>query len=292
MPSLLREFRIWFYNFRLKCYHDSLKRGMARFKAQSKISDVELSQALTYFEFKPITVFPYEFTSKYIDLNVDVHMEEGIPYIKFDEGKKLYFKSHWSQSQIIHYARSILAEQDVESPHLYLSNGFDVEPDDTVIDIGVAEGNFSLSVIDRVKKVLVFEYDMGWIQALKETFQPYGEKVTIHCKKVSNISSKFSVALDDLQELKNVKLFIKIDVDGEEKKVLMGMKNLLTSNTQVKVAICTYHRRNDASSFELFLKNLGYKTSFSKGYMLFHFDKNSNSPPFLRKGVLRGIKQL
>lgn len=244
MP-LLKRLRIWFYNYRLKRYHDSLRRGMIKLyhELPDTMSNQDLRQALIYYESNPIAVFPYPFVKRYHDLPIVVNHHDGLPYIEFMGSKKLYFKSHWSETRVIQYARGIFSEQDVESPHLYLANGFDVDPDDTVIDIGVAEGNFSLSVVDKVKQVLIFEYDPGWLHALAKTFQPYQEKVTIYGKKVSDFSDQASVALDDLPELTHKKLFIKIDVDGGERKVLEGMKYILTANPNVRVAICTYHRQ-------------------------------------------------
>lgn len=46
-----------------------------------------------------------------------------------------------------------------------------------IADIGSAEGNFSLSNIENVKKVYLFESDKEWIEALEATFRPWRDKV-------------------------------------------------------------------------------------------------------------------
>jgi predicted RNA methylase len=44
------------------------------------------------------------------------------------------------------------------------------QADDVVADLGAAEGNFSLSIINKVKKIYIFEYDKEWVEALKAPF--------------------------------------------------------------------------------------------------------------------------
>lgn len=289
---MFKKIRIWFYNIRLLRYHDSLRRRLVKDynKHSLQNSDPELVDALAYYQTNPITVFPYHFVHKYNNLPLSVHRDGLLPYIEYQKGKRLFFKGHWNENKVIEYAKSILAEQDTDSPHRYLTDDFDVEPDDTVIDIGVAEGNFSLSVVDLVKKVLIFEYDPGWLQALHKTFASLQDKVIIYEKRVSDFTDTTAIALDDLPELRNEKLFIKIDVDGDERKVLQGMKNILQSNKRIKVAICTYHNQKDAAEFEAYFQSLGFATSFSRGYMLFHFNRKQMKSPYLRKGVLRAVK--
>jgi hypothetical protein len=262
-------------------------------KVYNLLSDIaenkELKDALVYYQQNPISVFPYNFIKDYENLDFQLNNEDGFPYLLW-ENKKIFFKQHWSDLHIIRYFKGVIIEQDPDSPHRYLSEDFDVDKDTTVIDIGVAEGNFSLEVVDRAKRVLIFENDPGWVQALEKTFFSYSDRVEIHKKRVGELTSDSSLALDDMHELFTEKIFVKIDVDGEERKVLAGMKDLLLKNQHIKVAICTYHNQGDASEFEAFFKDIGFQTSFSKGYMLFYFQKEKMAPPFLRRGVLRAGK--
>ncbi|MFC4873605.1 FkbM family methyltransferase [Negadavirga shengliensis] len=184
---------------------------------------------------------------------------------------------------------TILIEQDFNSPHRYIDEEFNVDQDETVFDIGAADGNFSLEVVDRCDKIFLFESNTQWISPLSKTFENYGDKVEIINKKAGDKNDKSTVKIDSIVgEVKN-NLFFKIDVDGFEREVLKGMCNILRSAVGLKIAICTYHNQDDAVEFEIFFKNLGFETSFTPGVMLFHYDKKIRKP-FFRKGVLKAYK--
>ncbi len=71
-----------------------------------------------------------------------------------------------------------------------------VKDNDILSDIGAAEGNFSLSVIDKVQHVYLFETDNDWIEALEKTFEPWKEKVSIIHKFVGNKDTDTCITLD------------------------------------------------------------------------------------------------
>ena len=177
-------------------------------------------------------------------------------------------------------------EQDRESPHRYLSDDFDVGEEDIVVDVGAAEGNFSIDIIDKVKKIYLFEADPLWLRALEATFEPWKDKIEIIPKMVSGKSTAQTVALDQYFRDRKPFDFIKIDVDGDEKEVVDGMKGLLENKKIKKIALCTYHRQQDAGIFSKMLGNYGYDIRFSKGYMIF---RKRIEKPYLRKGVLKAI---
>lgn len=286
--KIIKDLRVKFYFFRKNIEKSILRKKLIKYyqKNQNKITDTQLLEALKYYESHPITVFPYNLN---VNNNFTIFNDsDGFKYVTHD-GKKLFFKKNWSEQNIRSYYSLLLQEQEIKSPHRYETDEFKVEKDDIVIDVGCAEGNFSLSVIDRCKKVVLFEYDKGWDMPLSLTFSPYIDKVTIINKKVGSKLNETEVSLDDLDYLKNSPLFIKIDVDGHELAVLDGMKQLLSTNSKIKLVICTYHKHNDANDFNSFFQDLGYKSEFSNGYMLFYYDKNL-APPYLRKGVLRNWK--
>ena len=95
------------------------------------------------------------------------------------DGKKLYFKKRWSKQRIRRAYSDLSREQDPDSPHRYLSDSFYPEINDEIADIGAAEGNFSLSVIEKVRKIYLIENDPEWTEALNATFAPWKEKVDI-----------------------------------------------------------------------------------------------------------------
>lgn len=74
--------------------------------------------------------------------------------------------------------RCLLIEQHPEHPHHYIDSPKEIT-DKTILDIGAAEGIFSLSAIEKARMIYLFEYDPKWIKALNATFEPWKDKVKI-----------------------------------------------------------------------------------------------------------------
>ncbi len=182
----------------------------------------------------------------------------------------------------------LLIEQDINSPHRYLTNKFNVDKNTIVADIGCAEANFSLEIIDKVKHIYLFETNNVWDESLKATFEKYKHKVTIVNKMFSNIDSEKSVDGGKFLKDKGIN-FLKIDVDGYEDEVMASIDEILKNSSKMKILLCTYHSDNDFKKYSRILKGYKYKVSNSKGYMIFYWDKRL-SYPFLRRGVLRAEK--
>jgi 23S rRNA U2552 (ribose-2'-O)-methylase RlmE/FtsJ len=286
---MLKKLRIRFHQYRKNRFLKNLHRQITNYynRHQHTLADDELKQALAYFTTHNLCVLPYDFTGNYKSEEVSVAKEQELPYVIM-QGKKLFFKYYWSNRRVQEYYSEIAAEQDLQSPHCYLSPSFNVSENDVVLDLGAAEGNFSLSVVDRVKKVILFEYDTNWSDALLKTFEPWKHKTQVIHKMVSDTDSETTIRLDSVKELFETPLFIKIDVDGSEQQVLSGMQQLLQKNKNIKLALCTYHAQNDAEVYNKMFRQLGYSTSFANGYMLFYHDKKMK-PPFVRRGVLRAV---
>jgi 23S rRNA U2552 (ribose-2'-O)-methylase RlmE/FtsJ len=219
---------------------------------------------------------------------VDFDDQNGMRYVLM-ENKKLYFKKRWSEKRIKKGYSDLMREQDPDSSHRYLTDDFFVGTDDVVADLGAAEGNFSLSVVEKVKKLYIFEYDKEWCEALKATFAPWKEKVEIINKRVAGSDDQKNIKLDTFfADNKDIN-FLKIDVDGAEQQVLNSCRSILETAGNMKIALCTYHKNNDEKDFTELLKNYGFRITFSKGYMIHYFDKKMGSP-FLRRGLIRAIK--
>lgn len=77
-----------------------------------------------------------------------------------------------SRKEAVRTYRSLEEEQDLHSPHYYFFDGLTLSENSVVADIGVAEGNFGLKIVDRVKELYLFECDAGWIEALEATLSP------------------------------------------------------------------------------------------------------------------------
>ena len=252
--------------------------------------DEELQKVLSYLSTNPIAVFPYHFQNKYNADDIEVFNDQakGLRYVML-EGKRLYFKKRWSNKRIRHSFNELTKEQDRESPHRYLNEQFKIEDGEILVDIGVAEGNFALGAVEKASRLILFETDKEWIEALNATFEPWKEKVLIVNKFVSDITDAANTTLDDFIAPNERISFLKIDVDGAESRLLNGCKRILAEQQPLKLAICTYHKQNDEHDFNtIFIQN-GFKTSHSDGYMLFYYDRKMKAP-YLRRGLIRAVK--
>jgi hypothetical protein len=255
----------------------------------NEIND-EQREVLAYLENNPVRIFPYPFHDNYSAEKIDVFYdsENGMRYV-MQEGKRLYFKKRWSEKRIKRAYSDLVREQDINSPHRYLTDSFTIGEDDILADIGAAEGNFSLSVIEKVKKIYLFEYDREWTEALRATFSPWAEKVEIINKYVSDSDDESHVRLDTFYKQNKDLTFLKIDVDGAESIVLNSCNEVFKGPGSFKVALCTYHKNNDEKDFTILLKNHGFSITPSKGYMIHYYDKKMKAP-FLRRGLIRAVR--
>jgi hypothetical protein len=234
-----------------------------------------------------IPVFPYGFTANYKAEDIVVFQDDStkLKYVLHDN-KKLYYKRGFSDEAIRQSYNCLRIEQDERSPHRYLTREFDIKVGDVIIDAGCGEGNFSLSNIEKAKKIYIFESDPEWVEALAATFRPWEEKVIIYNKRIGNEDEGIYVTLDNVFSKEKID-FLKIDVDGAEKKLLEGASGLLKEKRINKIAICTYHKINDGVDFFKMLSGKGFtRLSFSDGFMFFLEDLNQQ-PPFFRRGILR-----
>lgn len=250
----------------------------------------EIEKVLDYLRKKPITWFPYDFQDQYIKDSIKVYddKEKGLGYVLLD-GKRLYFKRGWSKNRIRKVFNELRKEQDPQCPHCYVNETFKVENDDVLVDIGAAEGNFALSNVEKASRIILFESNKGWIEALNATFGPWKNKVTIVNKFVDDVSGAESTTLDDFIPAEENVSFLKIDVEGAESQVLDGCKRILQQQKPLKLAVCTYHKQEDEKEINEFLTQKGFETSHTDGYILFYTD-NKIKAPFLRRGLIRAIK--
>ena len=269
-----------------------IKKRMLTYLRKEILQDKdEYEKMYLFLKKNPLSVYAYDFTKKYKPDNIQVFTDNecDMKYV-FHENKRLYFHPGWTKIQIKKYYNMLSTEQDMESPHRYEYERFKVEDGDVVVDIGVAEGNFALSVVERASKVYLFESDQHWIFALKKTFEPWRDKVVIVNKCVTSKHTDNEVRLDDYFEHSEVN-FIKIDVDGAEMQVLQGAKNVLSNQQRLNIAICTYHKQHDADDIGYLLKSCQYQLSFSKGYAICFWDRKA-AFPWLRRGLIRAVKNI
>lgn len=243
-----------------------------------------------------VTPFPYPPTEKQLqEFESGYDFSRKLPYVVHNS-KRLYFHKGFTVEAAQNAYKSYIGSENIlgggyrtKCPHQYQSKSHFVKEGDTFFDVGSAEGLFLLDVIDKVEKGYLIDPSEQWREALLATFAPYMDKVEIITKYASDTLSSKEVSIDSCIKGTENGLYIKIDVEGFEKKVLLGASKVLKSDIDVRVACCTYHRQNDAKELSALLKDMGYEIEFSDGYMLFFYDKNISSPYF-RKGLLRAFR--
>ena len=251
--------------------------------------DPEIIEGLKYLKTHKYASFPFNWTEKYDTFLPEVYQdsESSRLYVIF-EGKKMYFPKRYTETHIIWAIRSIFKEQDAQSPHLYLTPEFQVEPGSVVIDAGVAEGNFALSVVENVKRLYLIECEAEWVEALKLTFAPWKDKVIFVEKYMSDSEGELTVSVDSLlKPVANETYFIKMDIEGFEQKALAGMKNLVASGSAIKMNVCTYHQPYALQEINSILKGYGFDCQVSKGYVLYF---QPGEEPSFRKVLIRAEK--
>lgn len=246
---------------------------------------------LAYLSGHPLSIFNYPFVEKYEDMNPEIGYDEDAElFYVIHNGFKMYMSRKLSTKEKVSvYYKSLCMEQDEHSPHRYLQKGFDVERGDVVLDVGAAEGIFTLGIIDRAKKIYLIETDTGWIEALSYTFKDYREKVEITDRFVSDYTICRTSTLDDLVS-ENVD-FIKMDIEGNEYAAMLGAAGLIRKARHIRLAVCAYHGDHDGLAIETLAESLGLKVSYTEGYMFFPYGgeriKQTYIMPTLRKGIIR-----
>ena len=260
-------------------------------KRYEETKDPEKIIIIDYIKNNGLNVFNYEFTEKYKKLSVEVYFDhQNAMFYVLHCGKRLYFSREFqSKKRVIDYYRQILMEQDICSPHRYITNDFDVNEGDVVIDAGAAEGNFALEVIERVSRMYIVETDENWIEALRQTFKDYLDKVVFVQKFITSYDEGIFATLDTLiQEPVN---FIKMDIEGNEWDALQGARNIIENSHNLKCAVCSYHSDFDQILIEDFLSKNHMEHFASHGFIWFPWALRQNYVSTrLNRAIIRGIK--
>ena len=259
-------------------------------KEYSHSSDKEIIEIISNINENGIKIISSTLSRDYKEDEIEVLFDEALKlkYVNYKKGKPIYFKKKWSKSRIQKALNQLYIEQDINSPHRYLTDDFNVDKETIVADIGCAEANFSLDIVDKVKHIYLFETNNVWEEPLNATFRKYKDKITIVNKKFSNTDSKNSINGSKFLKEKGVS-FLKIDVDGHEDEVISNLEELISESKKMKIALCTYHSNDDFNKYSKLLQKYNYSIAHSKGYMIFYWDKKLDKP-YLRRGVLRAKK--
>lgn len=224
----------------------------------------------------------YEFKDEYTNMDVKVQKDEqNNLYFTMLDNKRLYFKRGLLPEKIQVLYKALAMEQDIRSAHHYLDNIQEVK-NKTFVDVGCAEGFTSLFVIEEVNHIYLFESDELWIEALKATFKPWEDKVTIVRKTIGNENNDKMQSLDDFFKDKSCdNLFLKMDIEGAERDALQGSINIFNTAKNLSFAISTYHLEDDEEVIGTFLNKNNCTFINQKGYFRHK----------LRSVVLRGRKK-
>lgn len=251
-------------------------------------SEPEFRAAVAYLKHHPLSVFPDSFTDKYNFQDIEVFKDVAKDLLWVNHGgHRLYFKRSYNTTTVKLLYNGLLAEQDVASPHRYTAKGFELKAGDVLLDVGSAEGIFTLSNITMLKKAVLFEREPEWVEALEATFEPWKEKVQIVSKFVSDVNDAENICIDTfLEGTTLVPDLVKIDVEGAEERVLKGMERLI-AEYHPDIALCTYHKQHDFSKFNTYFAQKDYVTGTTPGLMFFLSADETLQPPFFRKGLIR-----
>ncbi|MES2517138.1 MAG: FkbM family methyltransferase [Bacteroidota bacterium] len=227
-------------------------------------SDTELFSTLKFIGKHGLRSCPGDFSLKYDNYSVEVYRDD-FPYVLHHD-KKLYFPASFTDSAVKRLYKSLIVEQDIESAHRYSLDESDFDGS-IMFDIGAAEGILTLEKIDNLKCAYLVECEAEFIDALKKTFEPYRSKIQIISKYIDQHDSDSTISLDTLgKDIKGEKVFVKMDIEGYEKKALLGGEEFLSGNNCI-AAVCTYHEPSHPKEIKDILESLGYSTTPSKGYL-------------------------
>jgi hypothetical protein len=245
-----------------------------------------------------VVVFPYRRIKQIGDVNSGYDSVKNLPYV-IHKNRRLYFARSISQKKASMIYQNFIENENIlgggyteKAPHQYQSESFHVKSSDILLDVGCAEALFALDVIDKVRKIILFESDSVWFEPLKATFEKEMQegKVVLIEKNAGGEKTSNSVTIASvLQNEEYDSLFIKMDIEGNETDVIKSCTDLMKSDKDIRFSCCTYHRPNDADILKSIFESNGYQTTFSDGYMLFLFDKHIRYP-FFRKGIIRASK--
>lgn len=228
----------------------------------------EVTRAYSFMGRYGLTSYPQEYSLEYkkIDINVEWDAVRNLHFVYHRE-RPLYFPEFYSVEKIRKDYRALLTEQDIRSAHRYVCS-YDELQNRTLLDVGSAEGIFSLDTIDYTKRVILFECLEHWQKPLRATFDKWADKVTFVKKYVGNRSTGDFITIDEfLSNEEKRDLFIKMDIEGAERMALEGAKETLRTGKNIQLSVCTYHRKGDPEYIDNLMKQAGYSTEFSHGLM-------------------------
>ncbi|MBQ7631953.1 MAG: hypothetical protein IJS82_04250 [Paludibacteraceae bacterium] len=259
---------------------------------KGELSDSREMAFVRALQIPQFVVFPYHQIKRLETFEVGYDNVLKLLYVIHDK-KRLYYNRAFTIDSCERSYRFLIEQDQIleggyleKAPHCYQTESFKVEEGDVLIDGGAAEGLFALDVIDKVSHVYLIEADSNWIPALKATFAPYKDKVTIINKYLSDCDDTDNISLGSILARHNGNCFVKMDIEGAEPKVIKGALSYLNTRDNVKLSCCTYHYQNDAKELADLFESIGYQHEFSAGWFFFA-EYDMPEPPYLRHALIR-----
>ncbi len=177
---------------------------------------------------------------------------------------------------------------DTNDWHYYQKQHTQIVKGEILLDIGTAEGLFPLVVADTCSKIFLVEPSRLFVDCLKQTFEPFREKVVIHNVAVGSSDGTINFSEDGLMgrigehqqstvntiDIKKIDsiipepqkiTYLKADIEGHEYEMLKGAEFIIKNN-KPKIAITTYHDENNAQGMiDLILSYVPEYKYYAKG---------------------------
>lgn len=258
--------------------------------------DPEIIDTLNYWKQNEISMF-----NQYLLPPKKMHpviwdKKINLPYIEFEDivgiKRNMYFPRnfHFEIQDGIQVLPDILWEQCAGSPHLYTFGEHSISEGDVIADGGVCEGNFALRYAEIASEIYLFEPDHWWDEAHHYTFKQFEDKVRYYHMGLSNREGRQSVVMDRIFQDGNKRLdFLKMDIEGAEIDALEGAEKTLEAN-DVKLSVCSYHKKEDERLIKNLLQKYGYETTVSNGVVVFLWDEDIWRSLDFRKAIVYGKK--
>ena len=266
----------------------SLAQGLPDRIASEYMQEIENLSAFSPDEYP---VFPYPYSDREpAKIETGLDRKRRLPYV-LHKGRPLFGRRGQSLRDVEWFYRWYVEEEGllgtgrrIKTPHSYVNGDFKVEEGDVVVDIGCSDALFAFDNAEIAGQIYLFESWKLWRPALEASFEPFREKTHIFLRQVSGETGKRDIRLcDAVREPDSSHYFIKMDIEGGERAVIASSADFLRRN-KVKLSCCVYHRQDDAEAISAMLKELGFTSRYSDGYMLPLF--NDIVCPYFRHGVI------
>ncbi len=153
---------------------------------------------------------------------------------------------------------------DTNDWHYYQKEHTRIGHGEVLVDVGAAEGLFTLSVIDQCEKAILIEPNDFFFKSLSLTFRNYADRIQL-CNvavgdhegeirfNLSSLSGKVDEASGVKKDLKTIDsllhnerkiTFLKADLEGFEESMLRGAEQTIKKH-KPKMAITSYHLENN-----------------------------------------------